>query len=86
MRNEAEVRRPRALVLRERVVLDVVEPHEARGFVVPLSRSGSVQFRGLGANDFACGGCGCLIAIGVNLAAFENFVFACGCGALNQIP
>lgn len=86
MMNEGEAHRPAALGLRDRVVLHVVEPHEARGFVVPLSRSGSVQFRGLGANDFACGGCGGLIAIGVNLAAFQNFVFACGCGALNQIP
>ena len=72
--------------LRKRVVLRPVEPHEAHGFVIPHRRSGSIPFRGGGAHDYACGGCGGLLAIGVNLAAFQNFVFACGCGALNEIP
>jgi len=85
MIDEGKARRGRPLCLRERVVLQVVEPHEARGFVVPHNRSGSIPFRGRGANDYACGGCGNLIAIGVNLATFQNFVFACGCGALNQV-
>jgi hypothetical protein len=86
MRNGGEGPRRRSLGLRERVVLHVVEPHEARGFVIPHHSPGSIQFRGFGSNDYACGGCGCLIAIGVNLAMFQNFVFACGCGALNQVP
>jgi hypothetical protein len=82
----SETRSRRAAGLRRRVVLRPVEPHEARGFVIPLRRSGSIPFRGRGADDYACGGCGGLIAIGVDLAAFENFVFACGCGALNELP
>ena len=86
MREEGEGLRRRAFGLRERVVLHVVDPHEARGFVIPHNRSGSVQFRGRGANDYACGGCGGLLAIGVNLDVFQNFVFACVCGALNQVP
>ncbi len=86
MREEGEVLRRRAFGVRERVVLHVVEPHETQGFVIPHNRTGAIQFRGRGANDYACGGCGSLIAIGVNLAAFHNFVFACACGALNRVP
>jgi hypothetical protein len=82
---EGEALRKRDMGLRDRVVLQVVEPHEARGFVIPHSRSGSFPLRGRGANDYACGGCGGLIAIGVELRAFQNFIFACGCGVLNEI-
>lgn len=78
--------RARPLGLRERVVLRAIEPHEARGFVVPHQASGAVRFRGRGRHDYACGGCGGLLAIGVELAAFRNFVFACSCGALNELP
>lgn len=86
MSEDRETYRARPLGLRERVVLRAVEPHEACGFVVPHQASGSIRFRGRGRHDYACGSCGGLLAIGVELAAFRNFVFACGCGALNELP
>lgn len=86
MSEHTEALPKRAPGLRRRIVLRPVEPHEARGFVIPHRRSASIPFRGEGAHDYACGGCGGLIAIGVELVAFRNFVFACGCGALNECP
>lgn len=85
MRQEGDTLPVPAVQPRRRVVLQVVEPYEAPGFVIPHQRSGAIRFRGLGADDYACGCCGALISIGVDLAAFQNFVFACSCGALNAI-
>lgn len=85
MSEDFATRRTSAMGLRKRVVLRAIEPHEARGFIVPHRRSGSIPFRGRGRHDYACGGCGGLLAIGVDLAAFRNFVFACCCGALNEL-
>ncbi len=75
-----------AVTLRERVVLEVVDPHEARGFLIPGNRSRSVPYRGPDGTDYACGGCGYLLAIGVRRRMFQGFLFACACGALNQVP
>ena len=74
----------RARFLRSRLVLRVVDPPEARGFVIP-HQAGAAAFRGSGTADYACGLCGALLAIGVRPGMFQTFVFACGCGALNQV-
>jgi hypothetical protein len=71
--------------VRERIALEVVEPSGARGLVVPCHRDGSALYRGLGESDYACGGCGHLIATGVRPGMFRSLVFACRCGALNQV-
>jgi hypothetical protein len=70
---------------RRRVALREVEPGQAQGFVVPYERDGAVAYRGVGGTDYACGGCGRLLAVGVHPGMFQGFVFACGCGALNQL-
>ncbi len=70
--------------LRSRIVLRVVEPGDAMGFVIP-HQAGSAAFRGSGGADYACGGCGRLLAIGVRPGMFQSFVFACACGSLNQV-
>jgi hypothetical protein len=71
--------------LRRKLVLKVVRPDEARGLVIP-PRGGRIGYRGRGATDYACGGCGVLLAIGVTAGMFQSFIFACGCGTLNQVP
>ena len=71
---------------RQRVVMRVLEAHQATGFVIPPPRAGSVLCRGLGCEDYACGDCGRLLAIGMRPGVFARFVFACGCGAWNQLP
>jgi hypothetical protein len=71
---------------RARVALEVLDTSEARGFLIPHRRDGSVPYRGSGELDYACGGCGHLLAIGVPPGLFERFVFSCGCGALNRVP
>ena len=71
--------------LRRKLVLKVVRPDEARGLVIP-PRGGGVGYRGRGGTDYACGGCGILLAIGVRAGMFQSLVFACACGALNQVP
>ncbi len=74
----------RTLGLRDRVTLAVVEPGEARGFVIP-HQQGCAVFRGGGPADYACGKCGSLLAIGVTPGMFRTFVFACACGAFNAV-
>jgi hypothetical protein len=74
----------RARFLRSRVVLRVVDPGEARGFVIPHG-AGAAAFRGSGSADYSCGACGSLLAIGVRPGMFQSFVFSCRCGALNQV-
>ena len=86
MSEDRETSRARPMGLRERVVLRAIEPHEARGFVVPHHASGSIRFRGRGRHDYACGGCGHLLAIGVPTGMFQSFLFACVCGSLNRVP
>jgi hypothetical protein len=71
--------------LRRRLVLEVVKPDEARGLVIP-PRGGRVGYRGRGGTDYACGCCGFLLAIGVGAGMFQSLLFACSCGALNQVP
>ncbi len=73
------------MIVRERVALEVVEPDEARGFVIPQNRFRSVSYRGPDRTDYACGGCGHLLAIGVRQGMFQSLVFACDCGAFNQV-
>ncbi len=70
--------------LRRKLALKVVRPDEARGFVIPPKAG--VGYRGHGATDYACGGCGGLLAIGVRAGMFQSLVFACACGALNEVP
>lgn len=70
---------------RPRLALSVLDPEEATGFVIPLDRSRGLC-RGGGDVDYACGGCGNLIAIGMSPGRLRSLVFACGCGALNQVP
>ncbi len=70
--------------LRTRFTLKVVDAAEARGFIIP-HQDGAASYRGCGSGDYACGGCGRLLAIGVRPGMFQSFVFACGCGALNQV-
>ena len=70
---------------RQRVVLEeVIDPRDARGFGVPHG-DGAVLLRGLGDTDYACGRCGHLLAIGIRRGMFQRFVFACACGAVNQV-
>jgi hypothetical protein len=71
--------------LRKRLVLKVVAAEEAKGSALPHNQEGSVLYRGHGAFDYACGCCGLLLAIGVSPGMFQNLVFACGCGAWNQV-
>ncbi len=84
MLGEDAVAPKRARFLRTRVVLKVVDSADARGFVVP-HQAGTASFRGSGGADYACGACGALLAIGVRPGMFQTFVFACGCGALNEV-
>jgi len=70
---------------RERVTLEVVEPAEATGIVIPRGAEASPWLRGKGRVDYACGGCGELIAIGARPGAFQSLLFACACGALNRV-
>ncbi len=72
--------------VRQRIALEVVEPGRARGLVIPFPRDGSITYSGRCVSDYACGGCGQLLAIGVRPGMFQSLVFACGCGALNQVP
>jgi hypothetical protein len=74
----------RGRFLRTRLALDVVDAREARGFLIP-HQAGGASFRGGGSADYACGTCGALLAIGVRPGMFRTFVFACSCGALNQV-
>jgi hypothetical protein len=71
--------------IRRKLLLRVVRPEEARGLLIP-PRGGGVRYRGRGGTDYACGGCGLLLAIGVRAGTFQSLVFACSCGALNQVP
>jgi hypothetical protein len=71
--------------LRRKLFLRVVRPEEARGLVIP-PRGGRIGYRGRGGTDYACGGCGVLLAIGVTAGMFQSLIFACACGALNQVP
>ncbi len=71
--------------LRERLVLHVVNPEDASGFIIPPS-DGRVAYRGRDWTDYACGGCGYLLAIGVRAGMFRSLLFACACGALNRVP
>jgi len=80
-------RSPRRLGARLRIALEVLEDaSEATGFLIPHRTDGSVPYRGPGEVDYACGGCGYLLAIGVPPGQFQRFVFSCGCGALNRVP
>jgi len=78
--------RARPALARLRVVLRVLEAHQATGFLIPAPRGGAVVCRGPGGEDYACGDCGRLLAIGMRSGTFARFVFACGCGAWNQLP
>ncbi len=69
---------------RERRALKVVEPSEAAGFVIPHPHRNALV-RGGGGTDYACGACGLLLAIGVRPGTFRSFLFACACGALNEV-
>jgi hypothetical protein len=71
---------------RQRVVLEVVDHAQLRGFVVPARPEGGPAFRGMGAVDYACGQCARLLAIGVRRGLFMTLVFRCGCGAMNRVP
>ena len=86
MMNGGRVSRQPRLAARVRIALEVLEASEATGFVIPHRRDGTVPYRGLGEIDYACGGCGHLLAIGVPPGLFQRFVFSCGCGALNRVP
>ncbi|MFL5302069.1 MAG: hypothetical protein ACJ79R_17170 [Anaeromyxobacteraceae bacterium] len=70
---------------RARYVLQVAEGGETAGFVVPTRREGTVIYRGLGPADYACGGCGRVLAAGVRPGMFRSLVFSCECGALNRV-
>jgi hypothetical protein len=74
-----------AVTHRKRIHLEVVEADEAIGFRIPHLGQG-VSFRGRGAADYACGGCGTLIAIGIKPGMFSSLVLECACGALNRVP
>ncbi len=67
-------------------MLEVVPAAKARGLVIPHNRDGSISYRGHGSHDYLCGGCGYFLAIGVSPGMFKGLVFACGCGAWNQVP
>ncbi|HTT70040.1 MAG TPA: hypothetical protein VMG32_02370 [Anaeromyxobacteraceae bacterium] len=84
--NTGRFSRRNGLGARARVALEVLEASEARGFVIPHRRDGSVPYRGAGEVDYTCGRCGQLLAIGVPPGLFRRFVFSCACGALNQVP
>ena len=71
--------------LRKRLVLNVVAEEDAKGFAIPHNQQGPPPYRGQGPYDYACGGCGLLLAIGVQPGMFQNLVFTCGCGAWNQV-
>ena len=70
---------------RQRIVLEVVSSSDARGLLVAPGADGSVLFHGPGDADYACGRCGRLLAIGIRPGMFQRFVFACVCGAVNQV-
>jgi hypothetical protein len=77
--------RQSAAPVRQRIVLEVVEPVLAKGFDVPPDRLDDwVRHRGQGKYDYLCGACGLLLAIGVEPGVFQNRVLACHCGALNR--
>ncbi len=66
----------RLRVVRDRRVLKVLDRAECVGFVVPHHE---------GVVDYACGGCGTLLAIGVRPGMFRSLAFSCACGALNAL-
>jgi len=70
---------------RQRVSLEVVEPGQETGIVIPGGADSSPWLRGRGGVDYACGECGALLAIGARPGAFQSLLFACGCGALNRV-
>ena len=70
--------------LRRRIHLDVVSPDEARG--IRVSSGHPVMYRGCGGQDYACGACGVLIAIGVQPGVLRSVLFECACGAMNRVP
>ena len=74
-----------AAQLRTRLVLQVVAAENAKGFAIPHNHEGSPVYRGHGPYDYVCGGCGHFLAIGVSPGMFQSLVFACGCGAWNQV-
>ncbi len=71
-------------MVRDRRVLRVVATGERCGFIV-AHHEGVAAYRGDGAVDYACGGCGTLLAIGVRPGMFRSLAFSCACGALNSL-
>lgn len=57
-----------------------------------FTSNGDPIFRGGGDEDLACGGCGAILAAGVNseslyanLGTFERVIAGCGCGTKNLL-
>jgi hypothetical protein len=71
-------------MVRDRHVLQVVASGERCGFIV-AHHDGVPAYRGEGTLDYACGGCGSLLAVGVRPGMFRSFTFSCACGALNAL-
>ena len=70
-----------------RVVLEMVGPQEAKGFIVPTPAPGIPAFEGRWDTDYACAFCGQLICKGVKVGLFADIFFRCsGCNALNRVP
>ena len=70
-----------------RVVLEMVGPQEAKGFIVPTPAPGIPAFEGRWDTDYACARCGQLICKSVKPGLFAEIFFRCsGCNALNRVP
>ncbi len=78
--------RHRTVPLRRRVALTVVRHDEVRGRGVERSPIELRAICGPGLLVYVCGSCGHGLAVGPRPGSFATALFACGCGAVNQVP
>ncbi len=69
------------------LLLEGVDPCQAKGFIVPTPSPGTPAFEGRWDLDYRCATCGLILCKGVKRWLFAGIVFRCvGCNKLNRVP